>query len=205
MADPAQPQDRRLLRAEPLEIEQLVTEHGAVLYRYAYRLTGLAADAEDLTQQAFLTAIGKLGQLREPAAVRAWLCAVLRRIYFRGQRKPRPQPVADLDADVDLLAIDVPEELEFDSEELQSAINELPDEFKSVVVGFYFEECSYKELAERLELPIGTVMSRLSRAKGFLRTRLLGTSSRSAPTQAFLDSCNSESRGAAGQLRNEAR
>ncbi len=168
MADPALP-----LKTQPLDIETLVAEHGPVLYRYAYRLIGSAADAEDLTQQVFLTALTKLDQLRDPAAARAWLCSVLRRAYLRGQRRPRPQPAANLDIDVNLLAVDVPEELAFDGEELQHAIDDLPDDYKVVLVGFYFEDCSYKELAERLELPIGTVMSRLSRAKGYLRTQLL--------------------------------
>ena len=57
-------------------------------------------------------------------------------------------------------------------EELQTAINELPDEFKLVLLLFYYEDCSYLEIAERLGLPAGTVMSRLSRAKGHLRARL---------------------------------
>ena len=160
---------------QPLDLETLVAEHGPVLYRYAYRLTGLAADAEDLTQQVFLTALTKLEQLRDAAAARAWLCAVLRRAYLRSQRRPRPQPAANLEIDVDLLAVDAREDLDFDGEELQHAIDRLPDDFKLVVVGFYFEDCTYKELAERLELPIGTVMSRLSRAKGYLRAQLLKT------------------------------
>jgi RNA polymerase sigma-70 factor (ECF subfamily) len=178
MADPALP-----LTTQPLDIETLVAVHGPVLYRYAYRLTGSAADAEDLTQQVFLTALTKLDQLRDPAAARAWLCSVLRRAYLRSQRRPRPQPAANLDIDVDLLAVDVPEELAFDGEELQQAIDNLPDDYKVVLAGFYFEDCSYKELAERLELPIGTIMSRLSRAKGYLRTQLLRAEATCEPNQ----------------------
>src|SRR5688500_13541181 len=147
----AQPLERQPLDRGALDIETLVADHGPVLYRYAYRLTGFAADAEDLTQQVFLTALTKLDQLRDPAAARAWLCSVLRRAYLRGQRKPRPLSAANLDVDVDLLAIDIPEELAFDGEELQHAIDELPEEFKLVLVGYYFEDCSYKELAARLE------------------------------------------------------
>jgi RNA polymerase sigma-70 factor (ECF subfamily) len=173
MADAGPPPEWRSRVAHSPDVAQWVAEHGTVLYRYAYRLTGVAADAEDLTQQVFLTALRKLDQLRDPTAARAWLFAVLRRAYLRQVRKPRPQPAANFDLDVDLLAIDLPDELTFDGEELQQAIDDLPDEFKLVLVGFYFEECSYKELAERLEVPIGTVMSRLSRAKGYLRTRLL--------------------------------
>ena len=85
MADPAQPLD-----CPSPDVAALVAEHGAVLYRYAYRLSGSSADAEDLTQQVFLTAIQKLDQLREPSAARAWLCAVLRRAYLRKQRRPQP-------------------------------------------------------------------------------------------------------------------
>ena len=62
-----------------------------------------------------------------------------------------------------------------DSHELQAAINELPVDFRVAVVMFYFEECSYREIAEKLELPIGTVMSRLARAKRQLRASLWET------------------------------
>ena len=62
-----------------------------------------------------------------------------------------------------------------DSAELQAAIDELPAEFRVVVAMFYFEECSYREIAEKLDLPIGTVMSRLARAKGHLRAKLFET------------------------------
>jgi RNA polymerase sigma-70 factor (ECF subfamily) len=212
MADPElPPQHQPTLgqpsSTQPLDLEALVAEHGPVLYRYAYRLTGLAADAEDLTQQVFLTALSKLEQLRDPAAARAWLCAVLRRAYLRSQRRPRPQPVANLDVDVDLLAVDVPEELAFDSEELQHAIDNLPDDYKVVLAGFYFEDCSYKELAQRLELPIGTVMSRLSRAKGYLRTQLLRAEATCEPNKASSTSNGEPLRGRRGddRVRGEAR
>jgi RNA polymerase sigma-70 factor (ECF subfamily) len=210
MADPAlpptkQPSPTQQLERQPLDLETLVAEHGPVLYRYAYRLTGLAADAEDLTQQVFLTALTKLDQLRDPAAARAWFCSVLRRAYLRSQRKPRPQPAANLDVDVDLLAVDLPEELAFDGEKLQRAIDELPEEFKLVLVGFYFEDCTYKELAERLELPIGTVMSRLSRAKGYLRTQLLQPEATSEPSKQSSDTGNGEPTRVADRVRGEAR
>jgi RNA polymerase sigma-70 factor, ECF subfamily len=200
MADPAQPPG-----PQPLNVETLVAEHGPVLYRYAYRLTGLAADAEDLTQQVFLTALAKLDQLREPAAARAWLFSVLRRAFLRQQRKPRPQPAANFEINVDLLAVDVPDDLEFDGEELQRAIDELPDEYKLVLVGFYFEDCSYKELAARLELPIGTVMSRLSRAKGYLRAQLLGPDETSQKAKQHVESGNGGTRRSADRVRGESR
>jgi RNA polymerase sigma-70 factor (ECF subfamily) len=170
----------------------------------------LAVDAEDLTQQVFLTALAKLDQLREPTAARAWLFSVLRRAYLRQHRKQRPQPAANFELNVDLLAVELPDELAFDVEELQQAIDELPDEYKLVLVGFYFEDCSYKELARRLELPIGTVMSRLSRAKGYLRAKLLGPGETSVNDASVndiehADSCNGGLRQRADRVRGESR
>ena len=72
-----------------------------------------------------------------------------------------------------------------DSAELQAAIDELPAEFRVVVAMFYFEECSYREISEKLDLPMGTVMSRLARAKGHLRSKLFETEPvRGKPTPA---------------------
>ena len=155
-----------------LSIAQLVEEHHAVLYRYAYRLTGSVADAEDLSQQVFLIAQEKVDQVRQEACVRGWLFAVLRNAWFKRQRKRQPVRAADLDLNIDNIAEELPSEVAIDPEQVQAAINELADEFKSVLLLFYFENCSYREIAKQLDLPLGTVMSRLSRAKGHLRARL---------------------------------
>jgi RNA polymerase sigma-70 factor (ECF subfamily) len=158
---------------QPLDLRSLVADHGEGLYRYAYRLTGSTADAEDLVQQTFLVAAGKLDQLRDPSAVRAWLFAVLRHAWLKSKRRPSPRVSSELDVDISLLAVELPDRFAIDPDELSRALNELPDEFRLVLVSFYFEGCSYKQIAERLGLPIGTVMSRLSRAKQYLRNRLL--------------------------------
>ncbi len=158
---------------QPLDLVSLVAGHAEVLYRYAYRLAGSAADAEDLVQQTFLVAVGKLDQIREPAAVRGWLFAVLRHAWLKSKRRPVPRVSSELDVDIGLLAVEFPDTFAIDRDELQAALDELPEEFRSVLVSFYFEDCTYKQIAERLDLPIGTVMSRLSRAKQYLRIRLL--------------------------------
>ena len=75
------------------------------------------------------------------------------------------------EVDVESLPAQVDEQ-DIDREQLQAAISELPDEFKLVVLLFYFEEFSYRQIAQELDVPIGTVMSRLSRAKSHLRKRL---------------------------------
>lgn len=72
------------------DLASLVVEHHAVLYRYAFRLSGSAADAEDLTQQAFLVAQQKLDQVRSAECVRSWLFTVLRNCYLRSFRKRVP-------------------------------------------------------------------------------------------------------------------
>jgi RNA polymerase sigma-70 factor (ECF subfamily) len=157
---------------EPLDITRLVADHHAVLYRYAYRLSGSAADAEDLTQQTFLAAHVKLDQLRSAEAGRGWLFSILRNCYLKTRRKRTPLPAASVELDVNGLPDRRYEESTIDRERLQAAIDELSDEFKLVVLMFYFEGRSYREISVALNLPIGTVMSRLSRAKGHLRRRL---------------------------------
>lgn len=155
------------------DITQLVAEHHGTVYRYAYRLTGSSTDAEDLTQQAFLLAQTNFGQLRDPTCALAWLCSILRNAHHKLLRQRRPVVAADVELIVDDLPDDLPAESPIDEERLQSAINELPIEFKTVLLMFYFEDRSYREIAMKLEVPPGTVMSRLSRAKAHLRARLL--------------------------------
>jgi RNA polymerase sigma-70 factor (ECF subfamily) len=152
-------------------LTELVRAHHAAVYRYAYRLSGNAAEAEDLTQQTFLIAVRKVHQVREADRACSWLLAVVRSCFLKSLRKSRPVAVGSLEleaAEVD----QTPEFDEVDRERLAAALGELPGDFRLVVLMFYFEELSYQEIASELEIPIGTVMSRLSRAKGHLRKRL---------------------------------
>jgi RNA polymerase sigma-70 factor (ECF subfamily) len=148
------------------DIASLVREHHAVVYRYAFRLTGAVPEAEDLVQQAFLLAHQRLDQLREPARAAGWLMAIVRNCFLKGRRRLRLE---------EPLLGEVPAETEqefpdwVDPEHLQLALKQLPDEARAILVLYFFEDCSYKEIAESLELPLGTVMSRLSRAKEKLR------------------------------------
>ncbi len=155
-----------------ITVEGLIRDHHAALYRYAYRLCGSATDAEDIVQQAFMTVCRKLDQVREPEHVSAWLYAVLRSSFLKSRRKPQPQSAGNMELDLDQMPErnDAPEFI--DQDQLQLALEDLPEEYKLVVLMFYFEHCSYKEIAERLDLPIGTVMSRLARGKARLRSKL---------------------------------
>jgi len=162
-----------MARADNLRIDiaQLVAEHHAAVYRYAYRLTGSAADADDLSQQAFLLAHQRLAQLRDDTRAGGWLMAIVRNCFLKNRRrivaKVEPldeEPAAAPDDDF-------PEWV--DPEQLQQVLSRLPDDARAILVLFFFEDCSYKEIAEALEVPIGTVMSRLSRAKARLRQELV--------------------------------
>jgi RNA polymerase sigma-70 factor (ECF subfamily) len=153
-------------------IQQLVEAHYASLYRFAFRLAGSAAEAEDLTQETFCQAQAKLAQLREPGRAKAWLFTILRNAYLHKLRSRRREQVMPLDS-----LADVPERLpdplpDVDPEQLQQALGELPEDFRTPLLLFYFEEFSYREIAEQMQVPLGTVMSRLARAKAFLRGRL---------------------------------
>lgn len=152
------------------EVSALVEAHYAVLYRYAFRLSGSAADAEDLTQQAFLTAQQKLDQLRTAENAKAWLFAIIRNAYLKSRRGPNGSAVPLESVAEPSLPCDGPPELT--SEELTQILAEIPDEFRVPLILFYFEDLSYREIAAALELPIGTVMSRLSRGKAHLRQRI---------------------------------
>ena len=163
------------------EIAELVANHQGELYRYAYRLSGSAADAEDLVQQAFLVAHRKLDQVRSQENVRGWLYTVLRNAYLKTCRKLGPVNAGDLDLPLESVPEELPEPPLVDSQELQAALDELPSEFRVVVLMFYFEHRSYKDIGGELGLPIGTVMSRLSRAKSHLRARLTDETPHEAP------------------------
>jgi RNA polymerase sigma-70 factor (ECF subfamily) len=154
-------------------VERLVELHYEPLYRYAFRLTGSAADAEDLTQETFCTAQDKLGQLRDPERVKSWLFSILRNAYLHRMRADKHQRFVPLDGVHDV-AESPPEPLPaVEPQRLQQALNELPEVFRTPIILYYFEEFSYRDIAEQMDLPLGTVMSRLARAKAHLRSRLL--------------------------------
>ncbi len=153
-------------------ITRLIELHHAELYGYAYRLTGVVADAEDLTQQVFLIAHRKLHQVRDEAATRGWLFQVLRSCFTKLNRRKRPTTAANVDLDVNSVAMEQSPSDDFDPEALQLALNTLSEEQRIVVTMFYFEDLSYLEIADSLKIAPGTVMSRLSRAKAKLKEQL---------------------------------
>jgi RNA polymerase sigma-70 factor (ECF subfamily) len=155
-----------------MDVRTLVDQHYELLYRYAYRLSGSAATAEDLTQDTFCTAQEKIAQLRDPATARGWLCKILRNHFLQGRRH-HPEVFVESLEDLAIepeQAIDAPADI--DTERLQAVLGELPEAYRTPIVLFYFEEFSYRQIADQLGVPIGTVMSRLARGKAYLRSRL---------------------------------
>jgi RNA polymerase sigma-70 factor (ECF subfamily) len=155
------------------DVQRLVDENYIALYRYAYRLSGSSVDAEDLTQEAFCKAQLHLSQLRDPARAKSWLFCILRNVYLhklRAEKNHRCVSLMDMN--------DLPERspgplTQVDPQRLQQALDELPESFRTPVILYYLEDFSYRDIAEQMDLPLGTVMSRLARAKAHLRNRLV--------------------------------
>ena len=155
-------------------ILELVEAHYEAVYRFAYRLSGNAQDAAELAQETFCRAQERLHQLQDRSKARAWLLAITRNVFVQDQRRRR---WVTLDGLAEPLSEPPGGQRDtITSEELQAALNRLPEEFRTPVILYYFGEHSYQEIAQILGVPIGTVMSRLSRAKAKLRA-LLGLES----------------------------
>ena len=157
----------------PQTIQRLVDDFYEPLYRYAYRLSGSSADAEDLTQEAFCKAQLHFDQLRDVSRAKPWLFSILRNAYLHRARAERQERCVPLEGVGDLAEPMPPLLADIDSERLQQALNDLPEAFRTPIILYYFEDFGYRDIAEQMDLPIGTVMSRLARAKAYLRNRLL--------------------------------
>ena len=153
-------------------VRDLIDAHYDSLYRYAYRLSGSAADAEDLTQETFGKALTRIGQLREPDRAKGWLFRILRNAYLHRVRDERRAKIVPLDAISEPCAAEPEDIPPVDPEQLQAALDALDETFRTPLILFYFEDFSYRDIADHLELPIGTVMSRLARGKAYMRAKL---------------------------------
>ena len=131
-------------------------------------------DAEDLVQETMIQAMRSFHRYEPGTNCRAWLIAILHNLNLKRLRKlGRVRMVDSLEdeiAETIMLEPSVPENLE--DKQIIEALSELPDAFKSVVILADIEEFSYKEISQILDVPIGTVMSRLSRGRKILRQQL---------------------------------
>jgi RNA polymerase sigma-70 factor (ECF subfamily) len=169
-------------------LEALALPHLGDLYRVAVRLTGHSQDAEDLVQETYIKALAALPTLREPDRIRPWLLKILGRLVLDRQRAPArevavgdlgeldrfslydlvwdedPLPYSD-DLHGDFLA-------QFPDDDVRRALLALPEVYRVPLVLLYVEDLSYRDLADTLGCPVGTVMSRLHRARKILEREL---------------------------------
>lgn len=174
------------MSTDPFETEAL--SFLDALYRTALRMTRSEADAQDLVQETYIRALRFRDQFTPGTNLKAWLFRILTNAFINTYRRRKTQPeFTELD-DVDEFSLyrrmsEVraasssadPEQEFLDGivdVEVKDALEELPEKFRSVVL-LDVEGFSYKEIAEMLEIPIGTVMSRLHRGRKFLQRRLL--------------------------------
>jgi RNA polymerase sigma-70 factor, ECF subfamily len=150
--------------AQVLEFENVVAHHYGPLYQFAVSLTRNEAEACDLTQQTFYIWAAKGHQLRDVSKVKTWLFTTLHREFLGSRRRQTRFPHVELDdASVDLPVVPPASVNQLDSEQLFGALEQLDEVYRAAVVLFYLEDYSYNEIAEILDIPLGTVKSRLTR------------------------------------------
>ncbi|MBD8059732.1 RNA polymerase sigma factor SigE [Cellulomonas sp. JH27-2] len=175
---PSTPQSAPHPGWQPPSWEQIVREHSARVYRLAYRLTGNKADAEDLTQETFVRVFRSL-HTYQPGTFEGWLHRITTNLFLdQARRKQRIRmdamgEEADRYASGDQLA--APERA-FEhgnlDRDIQQALDDLPPEYRAAVVLCDIEGLSYEEIAVTLGIKLGTVRSRIHRARARLRVSL---------------------------------
>jgi RNA polymerase sigma-70 factor (ECF subfamily) len=165
---------------DELSFENLVNAHYEPLYRFALSLARSEADAGDLVQQTFCRWAAKGDQLRDSSKAKSWLFTTLHR-EFLGRRRHEdkfPKVEISLVEESELTAISPSAEKQIDGASVMSALQRLDEMYRAPLALFYLEEHSYRDIAEILEVPVGTVMSRISRGKELLRQIFIERESR---------------------------
>jgi RNA polymerase sigma-70 factor, ECF subfamily len=161
------------VRVSAEQFEKLALEQMDTLYRVARRLAGNTEDASDLVQETYLRAFKARDKFDlKSIGIRPWLVRILHNLHVTRSQRQRRQPAATDAADLDAMPAS-PEvmppisqtDLDQMDQRLAWALNELPGEYQAVLLLWAVEELSYKEIADALEVPVGTVMSRLHRAR----------------------------------------
>jgi RNA polymerase sigma-70 factor (ECF subfamily) len=161
-----------------VQFEQIVVPHLDAAYNLARWLAGNDHDAEDITQEASLRAFRFLNGFRGGNS-RSWLLTIVRNTAFTWLKQNRPQAIVSI-GEEELLEIEDPAAIAHhssalhhaDRDVLRAALEELPMEFREVLILRELEGLSYKEISEVADTPIGTVMSRLARARKQLQDYL---------------------------------
>jgi RNA polymerase sigma-70 factor (ECF subfamily) len=159
--------------SEDISFEALVGTYYQPLYKFAFSLTKTADDAADLTQQTFLIWAEKGHTLRDPSKAKSWLFTSLYREFLRIYRRGKTVAAVDqeiLESNHDTGLIEAARQLE--GNEAMEALQGLDPVYREPLTLFYLDNLAYREIAEVLDIPIGTVMSRLARGKRQLKAKL---------------------------------
>jgi RNA polymerase sigma-70 factor (ECF subfamily) len=161
--------------AESVDFEKLVARYYEPLYQFAFSLTRDEADSCDLVQQTFCIWARKGHQLRDATKVKTWLFTTLHREFLSARRKQTRWPHVELeDAAAELPVVAPATVNRLDTAQVLAALARLEEVFQAPVALFYLQGCSYNEIAAILEVPLGTVKSRLTRGLGRLHELLTG-------------------------------
>lgn len=146
------------------DFEALVARYYALLYQFAFGLTRVEADACDLTQQTFLIWASKGHQLRDPSKVKTWLFTTLHRQFLESQRRSKRfvhEEIGTIEHALPTVSSGVVERV--DGSKVLEALGRVDPIYRAAVSLFYLEDWSYQEISEILDVPLGTVKSRISR------------------------------------------
>ncbi len=145
------------------QFDEWVRQHQRLLFGIAYWWTHSRADAEELTQEAFFQAYRSRSTLRDPEAVKGWLVGILRNCYSQTRRRDASRN--ELALEEMLVEPMSGNNISTDALALHQSLDKLEERHRIPLVLFYFDELSYEEISAALDVPIGTVMSRLARAR----------------------------------------
>lgn len=175
----------RCKRGERGAFDDLIRRYEKKVYNFAFRLSGNYDEANDVASETFVRVYNALHNFRGDSSFITWLFRITTNVYLDERKRKRARPYESLDEMIELDETTVVRQIEDptptpaesvekqeSSDILQQAINSLPDYQRMMIVLYHTENRSYEEIAEVLELPIGTVKSRLNRARLSLREKL---------------------------------
>lgn len=162
----------------PPNVEQWMREYGNEILRIIYLYVGDFHTAEDIFQEVFLKAYQKYEGFREESSIKTWLTRIAinaSKDYLKSAWKRHVEPISE-ELEQTLSTADEYEAVEekIDGSKLKQAVMELPERYREVILCFFYQELSLEETAAALQVPIGTVKSRLSRAKEQLKMKQKG-------------------------------
>jgi RNA polymerase sigma-70 factor, ECF subfamily len=176
------PSSKKTEKQRAFEREAL--PHTELLYNYALRMTNNPADADDLLQETFLKAYRFWDKYEQGTNIRAWLFRIMKNSYINRYRKETKEPATVEYQEVENFYPSIrdgsaaPSDLQENmignllDDDVASAVADLPEDFRTVVILCDIEGLSYEEIAEFVDIPLGTVRSRLHRGRKLLRDRL---------------------------------